>query len=312
MDVEELIRTESSDVKYDVVSFNYFKNSFKKLTATDLTKSDFYSLNLITKDDYLTNAGLLFSDEGHPNSQIFCTRWNGLTKSNLYNDANDSKEFKGSLMFLFDMAEAFVKSHSKQGWYIKGAKRNDIEEYPLLTGVRESIVNSIGTEIHIDIFDDRMEVSSPGGMKIGMQVQDIDIFNLYSERRNKVVADILNRVGLMERRGSGLARIYESYNDFDLKPTFTSDNNRFKVVLPSKIYKSKNKLSDDSINDSINQEKIILTAIKENVNITRKELAKSTNLSVSSVDRYIKKLKDNGLIDRIGSNKAGSWKVLNN
>ncbi|MDD4706382.1 MAG: winged helix-turn-helix transcriptional regulator [Bacilli bacterium] len=59
----------------------------------------------------------------------------------------------------------------------------------------------------------------------------------------------------------------------------------------------------------MNQEKIILHLIKENTHITRKELAKETDLSVSSVDRYIKKLKDNGLIDRIGSNKAGTLRV---
>jgi len=54
----------------------------------------------------------------------------------------------------------------------------------------------------------------------------------------------------------------------------------------------------------------ILSIIKEDNNVTREELAKLTNLSIPTVDRNLKKLKEKGYIKRIGSDKTGSWKVL--
>ena len=64
----------------------------------------------------------------------------------------------------------------------------------------------------------------------------LDITKISSMRRNRVISDIFNRLHLMERRGSGLTRIIESYNDVDIKPEFSSDVSSFKVVFPNKGY----------------------------------------------------------------------------
>ena len=60
-----------------------------------------------------------------------------------------------------------------------------------------------GSEVHIDIYDDRMEIYSPGGMPDGSIIQDRDPLTVPSTRRNPVLADIFNRLGYMERKGSG-------------------------------------------------------------------------------------------------------------
>ena len=81
--------------------------------------------------------------------------------------------------------------------------------------VFECIVNALvhrdyldlGSEVHIDMFDDRMEIYSPGGMYDGSFIQNIDIDNVPSRRRNPIIADIFNRLGCMERRGSGFRKI---------------------------------------------------------------------------------------------------------
>lgn len=58
------------------------------------------------------------------------------------------------------------------------------------------------SEVHIDTFDDRLEIYSPGGMPAGRRVQDLDLRNVSSRRRNPIIADILNRLKYMDHRGS--------------------------------------------------------------------------------------------------------------
>lgn len=74
--------------------------------------------------------------------------------------------------------------------------------------VREAIVNAIihrdyqikGSEIHIDMFDDRLEIVSPGGMIDGSFIQDLDIAHVSSMRRNRIISDLFSRLHFMERR----------------------------------------------------------------------------------------------------------------
>lgn len=233
--------------KYDVsdVSFTLLNASLKNETGKELNKDkDYISLELITKDKKVTNAGLLLSDQGLLiQSRIFCTRWKGLVKGSVDGDAIDDKEYTGSIISLLENAEVFIKNHSRMGWEIKGMKRIEVEDYPV-RAIREAIVNAIihrdyqivGSEIHIDIYDNRLEITSPGGMIDGSFVQNLDITKISSMRRNRVISDIFNRLHFMERRGSGLTRIVESYSDYDVKPTFNSDVSSFKVIFPNKNY----------------------------------------------------------------------------
>ena len=233
--------------KYDVsdVSFTLLNASLKNETGKELNKDkDYVSLELITKDKKVTNAGLLLSDQGLLiQSRIFCTRWKGLIKGSVDGDAIDDKEYTGSIISLLENAEVFIKNHSRMGWEIKGMKRIEVQDYPV-RAIREAIVNAIihrdyqivGSEIHIDIYDNRLEITSPGGMIDGSFVQNLDITKISSMRRNRVISDIFNRLHFMERRGSGLTRIVESYSDYDVKPTFNSDVSSFKVTFPNKNY----------------------------------------------------------------------------
>lgn len=233
--------------KYDIedVSFTLLNASLKKETQKEIDKDkDFISLELITSDRKITNAGLLLSDQGLLNqSRIFCTRWKGIVKGSISGDAIDDKEYTGSIISLLNNAEAFIKNNSKVSWEIMGMKRVEKEDYPL-RAIREAIVNAIihrdyqivGSEIHIDMFDDRLEITSPGGMIDGSFVQNLDITKISLMRRNRIISDIFNRLHLMERRGSGLTRIVESYNDYSLKPIFNSDTTSFKVIFPNKGY----------------------------------------------------------------------------
>lgn len=235
-----------SKYKIEDVSFTLLNATLKKETLKEIDKNkDYISLELITSDNQVTNAGLLLSDQGLlKQSRIFCTRWNGLVKGSVLGDAIDDKEYTGSIISLLDNSEMFIRNNSKISWEIQGMKRVEKEDYPV-KAVRESIVNAIihrdyqivGSEIHIDMFDDRLEIISPGGMIDGSYIQDLDIKKISSMRRNRIISDIFNRLRFMDRRGSGLTRIIESYSDYINKPQFCSDVSSFKVILPNKGYK---------------------------------------------------------------------------
>lgn len=239
------------------VSFTLLNATLKKETGKEIDiNKDYLSMNLITSDNKITNAGLLFCDQGPlVQSRIFCTRWKGIVRGSVVGDAIDDKEYTGSIISLLDNAESFIKNNSKNSWYIEGMKRIEKEDYPL-RAVREAIVNAIihrdyqikGSEIHIDMFDDRLEITSPGGMFDGSFIQDLDIGKVSSIRRNRIISDIFSRLHYMERRGSDLTRIIESYDDNIQKPKFYSDSSTFKVIIPNKSYIEEKVEKDNIIN----------------------------------------------------------------
>jgi len=227
------------------LSFTLLMATLKDKTGKEFNKDrDYVSLGLVDKNNKLTNAAALLSDQGAlKQSKVICTRWNGLSKGSIKEDAIDDKEYTGSLINLLENADLFIKNNSKISWKIDGMDRIENEDYPV-TARREAIVNALihrdyqilGAEVHIDMYDDRLEIVSPGGMIDGSQIQNLEIGKIPSMRRNTVISDIFSRLHFMDRRGSGLSRIIESYNDFMEKPKFLSDESSFTVIFPNKGY----------------------------------------------------------------------------
>ena len=93
----------------------------------------------------------------------------------------------------------------------------------------------LGSEVHIDIFDDRMEIYSSGGMYDGSLVQELDTDHVPSRRRNPIIADIFSHMNYMERRGSGFKKIKEDYHTAvnyrpEAEPEFYSTATSFRVT----------------------------------------------------------------------------------
>lgn len=241
------ITFDSLPSEYNVgdLSFTLLAATIKDKTGKKFDKDrDYVSLGLVDKNNKLTNGGVLLSDQGALNqSKVVCTRWNGLTKGSVKEDALDDKEYTGSLISLLENTDTFIKNNSKNSWKIKGMDRVEYEDYPI-TARREAIVNALihrdyqilGSEVHIDMYDDRLEIVSPGGMIDGTQIQNLEIGKVPSMRRNTIISDVFSRLHYMDRRGSGLSRIMESYNDFMEKPRFLSDESSFTVIFPNKGY----------------------------------------------------------------------------
>ena len=231
-----------SPYKIEDLSFTLLEATLKRETDITLKReSDLISLGLIDMNKSITYAGVLLSDQGElRQSRIFCTRWKGNEKGAIGEDALDDKEYRGSIIALLENAETFIKNNSKNQWAIRGMRREEKSDYPR-EAVREALVNAIihrdyqiiGSEIHIDMYDDKLEISSPGGMITGSKVQDLDLMKIPSIRRNSIISDVFSRLHLMERRGSGITRILKAYEKCEKKPTFFSDSTQFLVTLPN-------------------------------------------------------------------------------
>jgi len=175
-----------------------------------------------------------------------------------------------------------------------------------------------GSEIHVDMYDDRLEIVSPGGMPDGKRIQDLNIDDVASIRRNPIICDIFSRLKLMERRGSGLRKIIDQYPEKTV-PSFRSTAQSFIVTLPNLSLGETSTPNDDDVGvdsgDDIGAEnniEKILNAITEEPHITQKDLSAKTGLSTRTVSREIKELRDFGVIHRIGSDRSGYWEIIRN
>lgn len=312
-----------TDYKQEDNTFIILANEFSKRTEQDWDKKFLLSFGLVTSNGYLTNAGALFADDCPLwQSRLYCTRWDGKDKSDAINDA----EFTGNVIMLLREAMNFVKSNTRRGWEKLPNGRKNKPEYAE-RAVLEAMVNHfihrdytvMGGEVHLDIYDDRLTVTSPGGMYNGMLIQNLDIANVSSERRNPVLANVMAQLDYMEKRGSGLTRIcnetkaLDGYKD-ELKPVFESSHAQFQTI----IYASVNILNvGDNVGDmsetKLNERQYrIINLIRQTPSITAKQMSEILSVSSRTVERDIAILKKYKKLTRDGDDNDGVWVVLTN
>lgn len=171
----------------------------------------------------------------------------------------------------------------------------------------------MGSEVHIDMYDDRLEIYSPGGLMDGGSIKDMDIMNMASRRRNPVLADIFSRLKYMERRGSGFRKIMSAYKGHDgytegMNPIFSTPWDSFVLVLPKfnidgveGVYISSEDVIDHGGQTDVDTTMAeVLRLIKENPQITRKVLSQTIGVASSAIQKHINRLKAEGVIRRVG------------
>jgi predicted HTH transcriptional regulator len=319
------------ETKYRFSDYSYtlFEATYKQKTGFTIDKPrDYRSFGMLMGDEALTYVGALFADQCPIyQSKIFCTRWNGLKKGGLYVDALDNDEFQSNVISLLTDALKFVRHNSSVKWKKTGNGRIEMPDYPS-EAVHEAIVNALvhrdymikGSEIHVDMYDDRLEIVSPGGMPDGKRIQDLNFDDISSIRRNPMICDLFSRLKLMERRGSGLRKIIDQYPK-DAAPSFRSTEQSFVVTLKNLNYgktSTSDDTDDDIENDIENDIDIdierntakILNIILDTPKITQNQLANKTGLSVSTVARELKRLRESNVIRRVGSDRSGYWEIV--
>ena len=306
-----------TNIKKDNVSFTKLKSLYYLKTGNEFTNSDLESFGLVNKDSFLTNAGALLADEPIiKHSRIFCTRWNGLDMTSGIEEALNDSEFEGSILLLLQNAENFIKVNTKKKWKKGNESRIEMPDYPE-RAIQEVLVNAIihrdyaviGSEIHIDIYDDRIEIYSPGGMFDGSFIQEQNIMEISSLRRNPIIADLFNRIHLMERRGSGLKKIISSYQNAinytqEKEVEFKSTQKDFKVILKNLNYKVAIKSGDKvAIKNQDEQLEKILEYIKKYNNCKTSDIENLLSVKSSRARKLLSILVSEKKIQALGQNK---------
>ena len=302
-------------------AFSKLRERYKKWTGNSFDNKDLVSFGLADEGGFLTNAGALIADESPIRwSRLFCTRWNGLDKSGGTMDALDDAEYSGSVLSLIENGEAFIKRNARMMWRKTPNSREEMPEY-VERSYHEALVNALahrdylvyGSEVHIDIYDDRLEIYSPGGMPDGSMIQDRDPLTVPSTRRNPVLADVFNRLGYMERKGSGFGKILNGYKTQinyteDKRPTFRSDRYQFTVIMPNLNYgvpqDVPQRVPQDVPQDDLDAK--ILALIKKDNKISTEKLGMALGVSYKTIRRHIKSM---GNVHYIGRGFSGHWEI---
>ena len=307
-----------TDYQAEDYSFTILANSFKDRTKQEWDKKYLLSFGLVTGARNLTNAGALFADDCPLwQSRLYCTRWDGTEKGDAINDA----EFTGNVLMLLRESMNFVKSNTKRGWEKLPDGRKNKPEYAE-RAVLEAMVNHfihrdytvMGSEVHLDIYDDRLIVTSPGGMYNGMLIQDLDIKDVSSERRNPILANVMAQLDYMEKRGSGLTRIcnetkaLEGYKD-ELKPVFKSTPTQFQTIIYAAADTQNVGDHDGDMSETklTERQQKILNLVKESPTITGKQMSETLSVSQRTIERDLSALKELGILKRKGKDNDGMW-----
>lgn len=195
------------------------------------------TLKVVKKEDgelRLTHAGLLFfgkdPSEYIPQNEIRIARFRGVMRMEFI----DSKEIKGPFYKMLGEVEAFFKRNTRLASKVVEFKRVDIPEYPF-EAIREAVINAIahrdytrhGAPIIISIFDDRVEISNPGGLLPGLDIKNLEGRH---ETRNKKICSIFHHTMDMEKFGTGIRKMKRLTKEHGLsEPGFREEGDFFVV-----------------------------------------------------------------------------------
>jgi len=217
----------------------------------------------------------------------------------------------------------FILKHINKQVIINGHLENEERwDYPL-EALRELVLNMV---IHRDytssfdsvlkIFDDHIEFYNPGAAPSDIDLQHLLSNDYVSQPRNKLITEVFKTSGLIEKYGSGIKRVLEAFTTYKLpQPEFQLLPNGFRVkVFNGSGAKASLKLGDrlgEKLGEGLgDNQKLILSAIRDNPEISLSRLGKMIGLSQTAIENNIAKLKRRGLIKRIGPAKGGHWEIV--
>ncbi len=282
------------------LTFESTAQAFKE-KGLDFGSAQQRTLGLISADGTYTNSALLLSDQC-PHS-IKAAYFQGTDKMIF----RDRREFSGSLLKQLEESLRYLDLFNKTRSTFPGIYRVDQRDYhPLI--LREAVLNAL---IHrdysrfsstlISIFDDRMEIVNYGGLVEGMTYADL--LNRISLPRNRRLANIFFRLGLIEEYGTGIARIFDAYKNFPQQPKISVAPVSFLLTLPNMNEFEKDQGHEMKNYANNERDREIMRFSAERKSITRKDVQERLNISESTAGSDLKRLTDLGELVRIGSGK---------
>lgn len=290
----------------------------EKLNVKDVTQNVLISWGILAEKDGAvvpTNAYALLTGQARFQPVIQCAVFKGKDRAYFV----DRREFEGSIQNQMEAAFQYVLEKINRGMRIQGMYRQDRYELPV-DSVREMIANSVAHRsylesgnIQVALFDDRLEVTSPGMLLNGVSIKKMK--EGYSKPRNRAIASAFAYMKIIEKWGSGIPRILRECSEYGLpEPEFIDFDGDFRVnmyrQLPEKDWSHTDDTKHDT-NDTISENDTkVLNLIRENPSITQAELREKLQVSIVTVKRLMADLQKRGLIERQGSSRKGKWIII--
>lgn len=283
------------------LTFAKMQEEFQKRNLS-LADAQMKTLGLIDSDGLFTNLALLLSDQC-PHI-IKAATFGGVNQEKF----QDRREFTGSLLKQLDDAYAYLDMRNQNTATFKSLHRTDRRDYPE-TAIREALLNAV---VHRDysvlastllsVYSDRIELLSVGGLAGGVSYDDIMLGVSYC--RNKKLANIFYRMGLIEAYGTGINKIMSSYEASRRKPEIIITSGAFKFILPNRRGTPANTVKEDVASYvEAERENIVCSILSDHLPHTRLEIEKALGISTSTTRRILQKLMDEGKISSTGTTK---------
>lgn len=284
--------------EHEIKDFDFTKNREGILQTLGIIKTD-------RGKTFPTNGGyILFGKQRKkyfPQAIVRCARFKGTNVDEFL----DIQDFGGYPVSEIEKIMSFVKRNIKKSATISEIYREEKYEFPLLA-VREALINAIvhrdysiqGSDIKLAIYDNRIEMISPGMLPFGIDIYDIK--SGVSHLRNKMIGRIFKELGLIEQWGTGIKRIYSECEKRSLKePEFFETGNYFKVIIYNR---TEEMVSEDFMYLNPDERKV-LSAFQKRGKMVNADIADILGKSVRTARKVAKSLIESGYIIEVASNK---------
>lgn len=277
-------------------------------------------LELLGQDDELLQAAVvLFGKEEliarrMPQCLLCVARFRGFDEMEFL----DNRQFKGNAFKLLSDAEGFLRDTLPIAGRFEPGRfaRIDKPLYPY-EATREAIVNALchrdyiiaGSSMYLAVYDDRMEVTSPGPLHFGLTPE-----KLFTPHKslpwNPLIASTFYRRGIIEKWGTGTLKIAEVMNSAGLPSPEIKDNGMDVTVC---FRHGRHIVSGHTLSDSTKRQEVILAMLNNTENgLTLRNIYTQMLPYVTErqVKRTLKVLKDRGLIVSTGRGGGARWRLL--
>lgn len=293
------IRFEELPCKDQKLSFEILQSNLKeKIQIETFNKDTLKTLNLYDDVNGFNNAaGLLADKNNFPGIDIvkFGENISIIQKRITFENT--------SVLDIYEKALSVFREYY-QYEVIQGADRKMVEKIPE-AAFREAIANTlihrvwdVDLQIRVSMFDDRIEVVSPGGLPSGI-TEDEYLSGKLSVLRNRNLANVFYRLGFVEIFGTGITRIKQIYSEASVKPSFEVSENAIQIVLP--VYEESTNLTLD--------EKVVYKLLSRNMLKSMSEIAPYISFGKSKTTKLLKDMEQKGVIAIEGKGKGTKYRI---
>jgi ATP-dependent DNA helicase RecG len=284
------------------LSYKELETKLKKEVGIEKINLDILrTLNLYSKEGYYNIAGELLADNNELSfSGIDVVRFGKNINTILYRETINKKSLLTQFDRVIEIFEQYYLYEEIDG-YIRTRKELIPRE-----AFRESLANAIvhrvwdtNSYIQIAMYDDKIEINSPGGLPAGIS-QNEYLYGNISVLRNPIIAGVFNRLNIIEKFGTGITRINEQYAHSLTKPSFDVSENRIRIALPL-IKVDKFDLSKDEL--------IVYDLLKNELGLSRKEISMKTGFEKSKTLRILNSFTAKNIVQKIGSGTTVTYKL---